>query len=191
MIEYLEIINKIKNVKLDAIKYFNEKVSMPLILSNLNSLIKYDNKNIFIEKENNIIQLTEIDRKAYLEIIYILKNLNAELYNKVDFKYIDFFEKFKLNNAEYIENIDFNQLSDETLKIITIMNLKFWCENDEIKKEFLENMNPKRELNISKKTEKVLETSISNETEIKDKELIKTNWWLKLLNKIRNIKGRK
>lgn len=187
MIEYLEIINKIKDVKLDSITYFNEKVSIPLVLSNLNSLIKYDNKNIFIEKENNKIQLTESDRRAYSEIIYILKNLNPELYNRVDFKYIDFFEKFKLNNKE---NIDFSQLSDQTLKIICILNLKFWCESDEIKKEFLEHMNPKKESDIYPKKEEIQDEITLNTNNIKNKELAKTTWWTKLLNKIRNIKGK-
>lgn len=187
MIEYLDIINKIKNIKLDAITYFNDKVSIPLVLANLDSLIKYDNKSIFIEKNNKKVELTEIDRKSYFEILYLLKNIESGLYSKIDFKYIDFFEKFKLSNTEYTDNISLDKLNDETLKILSILNIKFWCENDEIKKEFLENMNPKKDSSILIKKE--LEEDLKQEeNEVKNNKLVKTNWWIRLLNKIRKMK---
>lgn len=194
MIEYLEIINKIKDIKEDAITEFNEKVSIPLVVSNLNSVIKQEDKSIIIENSKNRIELDIETRKSFFEILCILKKINTELYKKIDFKYIDFFEKFKFNNSEFsfenekIEDIEFSVL---TLQILTMLNIKFWCETDDERKEFLENMKYKP---VIKDYEKKIETNIientNNSIELKEERLdiAKNSWWINFLNKFRKLK---
>ena len=82
MIEYIEIINRIKDIKEEAIISFNENVSIPLTISNLDSVIKQQDNKIIIENENNKIELNIEVRKAFFEVICILKKINSELLKK-------------------------------------------------------------------------------------------------------------
>ena len=72
MIKYIEIIEKIKDFKDDFINEFNEKISIPMILSNASSTFKEDNGNIIIVKDNIEIILDIETRMAFTEIIVIL-----------------------------------------------------------------------------------------------------------------------
>lgn len=194
MIEYLEIISKIKDIKEDAITEFNEKVSIPLVLSNLNSVIKQENKKIIIKNSQKIIELNIETRKAFFEILCILKKISSDLYKKIDFKYIDFFEKFKFNDYEFsIENEKFEKIefSSLTLQILAILNIKFWCENDDERKDFLENMKYKPIIKDydKKKDENVLEEKNNDRASKNEKmDISKNSWWINLLNKLRNIR---
>ncbi len=182
MIQYIQIINKIKNVKEEAIEDFNKYVSVPMILSNQTSLIKKDGENIKIEKNSHVYEIDIETRKAFSEIISILKNIEVELYNKIDYKYIDFFEKFKDVNYYLNYENDFNNLELKylTLEILTIFNLKFWCLDDD-RKVFLENLK-----SIQKK--ELVEEPIEEIQDDENLEIMKNNWWMNLLNKIRKIK---
>ena len=186
MIDYIEIVNKIKNVKEEAIEDFNKKVSIPLILSNLDSQVITNGDCIIIEKNDYKYELDIETRKAFAEMLAFLKKIDSNLYNKIEYKYIDFFEKFKdikytFSIEDKIENIEFKYL---TLEILTIFNLKFWCLEEE-RKGFLDNLK-KTDKNLKlKKAEK----DISNvENKIEQTQIVKQNWWNKLLNKLRKIK---
>lgn len=189
MIDYLEIVNKIKDVKEEAIEDFNKKVSIPLILSNQDCFIKTIDDKIIIERNENKFELTIEERQAFSEVIFLFKNIDKDLYNKIDYKFVDFFEKFKDMNytLEYdgkLENVSLKKL---TLEILTILNLKFWCVDDTDRKGFLENLKEKKvipeENEICVPEEKVL-----NEISDENLEIIKNTWWMNLLNKFREIK---
>lgn len=189
MIEYLEIVNKIKDVKEEAIENFNKSVSIPLILSNLDCFIKQEDDRIIIEKNNNKFELTLEERQAFSEVIFLFKNMDKDLYNKVDYKYVDFFEKFKdMNyNLEYNGKLEETNLKKLTLEILTIFNLKFWCLDDRDRKGFLDNL--KEKIVKVEESEEVIEESIlENEIEDENLDMIKNTWWMNLLNKLRDIK---
>ena len=190
MIEYLEIVNKIKDVKEDAILDFNEFVSIPMILSNSECFIKRNEDKIIIEKNGRNYELTLEQRQSFSEIICLLKKIDKDLYNKIDYKYVDFFEKFKdMNyNFEVDEKLEETNLKKLTLEILTIFNLKFWCIDDVDRKNFLENLKEK------KKQVSFVNDEIQSEhiTEIIEENygMIKNTWWLKILNKFRDIKNK-
>ena len=190
MIEYLEIVNKIKDVKEEAILDFNEFVSIPMILSNSECFIKRNEDKIIIEKNGRNYELTLEQRQAFSEIICLLKKIDKDLYNKIDYKYVDFFEKFKdMNyNFEVDEKLEETNLKKLTLEILTIFNLKFWCIDDVDRKNFLENLKEK------KKQVSFVNDEIQSEhiTEIIEENygMIKNTWWLKILNKFRDIKNK-
>ena len=193
MIEYLEIINIIKDVKEDAIEEFNQKVSLPMVVSNLDStIIKQENKNIIIENKNQKLEILYETRKSYYEVMIILKKINKELYQKIDFKYIDFFGKFKSVDYEFIienQKIEDCDFSFFTLQILTILNIKFWCENDDERKEFLENMKNKPIIkDFERKEEMKNKTVEKNDIQNEQMDLVKNNWWINLINKFRKLK---
>lgn len=193
MIEYLDIINIIKNVKEDAIENFNKNVSLPMVIADLDSsIIKQENKNIIIENKTKRIEISYETRKSYYEILAILKKINKDLYQKIDFKYIDFFGKFKATDIDLdLENIKLDEVefSFFTLQILTIINVKFWCNNDDERKEFLENMKNKPIIkDFEKKVEKECFKVEEKKTENERLEIVKNSWWLNLLNKFRRKK---
>lgn len=81
-------------------------------------------------------------RRAYSEIDEFLGLLNEEQRNKIPPKLREFFKEEK--DKEYFKNIDTNipikeqNLKEETLAIIALLNLKYWCTNDEEKKRLKE-----------------------------------------------------
>ena len=88
---------------------------------------------------NNI--LPENDRKAYTEVLYILNHMNKEYIEKVPSELLNFFEEIKDSN--YIVEIDNNiplyknNLQEYTFDILNIINLNFWCENEEQKRRVI------------------------------------------------------
>lgn len=86
----------------------------------------------------------EIDKEkqeTYKEIITILNNMEKEYQEKIPKKLIRFFEK---NSAkEYKFDIDLNipfkeqKLKSKTVTLLAILNLNYWCKNEEEKKELI------------------------------------------------------
>lgn len=88
---------------------------------------------------NNI--LPENDRKAYTEVLYILNHMNKEYIEKVPSELLNFFEEIKDSNyiVEINNNIPLykNNLQEYTFDILNIINLNFWCENEEQKRRVI------------------------------------------------------
>lgn len=82
-------------------------------------------------------------RQAYSEIDEFLSLLTEEQIKKIPLKLRDFFKKEK--DQEYKKGINPNipikdqSLKSETLAIIAMLNLQYWCE-DEQEKERLKNV---------------------------------------------------
>lgn len=77
-------------------------------------------------------------RQAYSEIDEFLGLLSEEQRNEIPKKLREFFKEEK--DTEYIKNIDRNipikeqNLKEETLAIIALLNLQYWCKDEGEKK---------------------------------------------------------
>lgn len=139
-------------------------------------------------------------RQAYSEVAEFLSLLSDNQRNEIPEKLREFFKREK--DKEYVKNINTSipikdqKLKEETLAIIALLNLQYWCKDEEEKKRLqaiyaqnekeyqkmlYEVYNPK---NIFKKKE---ETIIENNNEIKkDMQLVKYKEpiFKKIINKI-------
>lgn len=142
-------------------------------------------------------------RQAYSEIDEFLGLLNEEQRNEIPKKLRDFFKEEK--DQEYFKNIDKDipikdqNLKEETLAIIALLNLQYWCKDEEEKKRLqeiyaqnekeyqdilYEKYNPN---DIFKKKE---ETTIENNNKIKEKMQMveyKDPVFKRIINKILNF----
>ena len=138
---------------------------------------------------------------AYSEVYEILNLLDKDYKEKVPDKVRRFFEEERLK--EYKPEIDTDtplidqNLKRETIVLLAILNLNYWCETPEEKQEILDelsnNEKEKKELlekynqdNLfNKKQNKANEEPMQESTElIVYKE---TNFVIKLLNKIKQL----
>ena len=77
-------------------------------------------------------------RQAYSEIDEFLGLLSDEQRNEIPQKLREFFKEEK--DKEYVKNIDTSisikdqKLKEETLAIIALLNLQYWCKDEEEKK---------------------------------------------------------
>lgn len=80
-------------------------------------------------------------RNAYAEVDNFIECLDLYYKNKVPDDIRKYFKKEK--NKNYNKMIDINQpikdqnLMDETLAIIAMLNLKYWCDDEEEKKRLI------------------------------------------------------
>ena len=142
-------------------------------------------------------------RQAYSEIDEFLGLLSEEQRNEIPKKLRDFFKEEK--DQEYFKNIDKDisikdqNLKEETLSIIALLNLQYWCKDEEEKKRLqeiyaqnekeyqdilYEKYNPN---DIFKKKE---ETTIENNNKIKEKMQMveyKEPVFKRIINKILNF----
>lgn len=146
--------------------------------------------------ENNLL-------KAYSEVDKILSFMEIRYVEKVPKKMREMFKNEKLQ--DYEPNIDKNipleeqQLERKTLAILAMLNLNYWCENEEEKEELIRaysNNDKKRneELrekynpdNIFKNKNKEREVEQIAEEITAIAEYKKENFIKKLLNKIKRL----
>ena len=90
-------------------------------------------------------QMTMNKKKSYVEILEILKYMDEVYVDKIPKKLIEFFEEnkeknysFKYNNAVELEK---QNLNDNTLALLAMLNLNYWCESEEHKKELIAKYN--------------------------------------------------
>lgn len=81
-------------------------------------------------------------RQAYYEVDEFLRLLSEEQRNEIPKKLRDFFKEEK--DIEYIKNINKDipikdqNFKEETLAIIALLNLQYWCKDEEEKKRLQE-----------------------------------------------------
>ena len=142
-------------------------------------------------------------RQAYSEIDEFLGLLSEEQRNEIPKKLRDFFKEEK--DQEYFKNIDKDisikdqNLKEETLAIIALLNLQYWCKDEEEKKRlqeiYAQNEKEKQDMlyekynpnDIFKKKEG---TTIENNNEIKEKMQMveyKEPVFKRIINKILNF----
>ena len=140
---------------------------------------------------------------AYAEIIEILDNLEVQYKEKIPNKLIDF---FKDNSAKDYQNHIVNNISlseqklqKETLDILAMLTLNYWCNSEEEKTELMsmysdnelkyqeelrEKYNPD---NLFKNRTKIQE-NIGENTEEKQLVVIDDKpWYKKIFEKIKNM----
>lgn len=134
-------------------------------------------------------------RQAYSEVDEFLELISKENRNKIPKKLREFFKEEK--DINYIKGINPNvpiknqELKEETLGIIALLNLQYWCEDENEKRRLKE---------VYAKNEKIYQEHLQvqfNPNEIfKKKELIKESVAIveykesiikKLINKIKNM----
>lgn len=135
---------------------------------------------------------------AYAEVDAILDLLETETVEKIPLKVREFFKNEKDKN--YVPNINVEvslleqNLKRETMVLLTILNLNYWCDSEEEKQEILNSFANNQEMkqlaekelaekynpnNLFKKKDKVEDT-----TEVSMIEYKKPNFIQKLLTKI-------
>ena len=81
------------------------------------------------------------DMIAYAEVDAILNVLEDEYINKVPEKVRKFFADEKIKDYEPVIDIDIplteQNLKRETMVLLAILNLNYWCESENEKQEFL------------------------------------------------------
>lgn len=147
-------------------------------------------------------------RKAYSEIDEFLGLLSEEQINKIPKKLREFFREEKdqnykkgINPNEPIKNQD---LKEETLGIIALLNLQYWCEDEQekerLKKVYAQNEKIYQEAlqikfnpdNIFKNRQNI--SSDFNNTDTESTAMIEfkeKNFLQKIFDKIKNLFNRK
>ena len=110
-----------------------------------------------------------VAKEVCTEISTIIKYMPKEYQNKIPTNVMEFFEKNKTNNYKVNINpnniFDKSNIKEETLAIIAMLNIKYWCPNENLKKQLIKNM-MKMKNNISEKLEKHIIQIIYLKTEI-------------------------
>lgn len=134
-------------------------------------------------------------REAYAEVDNFIECLDSYDKNKVPESIRKYFKKEKSKN--YNKIIDVNKpikdqnLKDETLAIIAMLNLKYWCDDEEEKKRLMtiysENEKKyqnelKEKYDIEKIFEKRNNKKLENYQEKNVPEIKKESFWGKLKN---------
>lgn len=134
--------------------------------------------------------MNEDIRKAYKEIFVILQFVSNEFIEKLPKKFIEFIEREKDN--EYLPNIspdiplENQHLLSDTLNILAILKLNYWCKDKNEKQELLDilkenekqyqkELHEKYNINFNRKKEKKYQTENNSETAllpIKEKNFI-------------------
>ena len=137
---------------------------------------------------------TEI-KKAYSEVYEILKLVDKEYFDKIPKKFVEFLKREKDNN--YIPNINENipleeqKLLNDTINILAMIKLDYWCSSEEEKSELLKLLNENEKKHKEKINEKYNLENIFGRTtnrEIKDLvEVKEKKWYEKFWDMFRNI----
>lgn len=144
--------------------------------------------------ENNL-------RKAYSEIYEILNLMETEYTDKVPNKFKELIISEKDNSFK--PNIKINiplesqNLQKDTLTILAILYLNYWCESEQEKEELIKLFNEVDKQNAEKYNIDNIFKKRQNDTNIIDEDgdtsLIKykENFFLKLLNRLKRLFKRK
>ena len=83
--------------------------------------------------------ITLDDIRAYAEVDYIISHMNEKYREKVPERMLNFFQEYKDPNYEVKVNpyvpLQKQGLKRYTLEILALFHLKYWCEDEERKKE--------------------------------------------------------
>lgn len=139
-------------------------------------------------------------KEIYSELYQILTLLGEEYIEKLPHNLPKLLEEKR--NLEYIPQytgkIPFNQqqVRKETLAILALIHLNYWCEDDEEKQKLLQMLNKneqsfQEELREQYNPDEIFKdrkrTGILQEQENMALVLIKENWCKKIINKIKDI----
>lgn len=88
--------------------------------------------------------ITREDIRAYAEVDHIIHHMNERYLEMLPTKLVAFFEKMKDPEYEVYVNprkpLNAQNLQQYTLEIIALLHLKYWCEDEERRKELYNRM---------------------------------------------------
>lgn len=127
--------------------------------------------------------ITRDDIRAYAEVNYIINHMNEKYREKVPEKLKKFFSEYKDPTAEikidpYVP-LQNQGLKRYTLEIIALLHLKYWCENEERKKELYDIMLRNQEkleaqmrdrYSVEKLFDNASATVVTDESDLEEKE---------------------
>ena len=149
--------------------------------------------------------MTSNRMEAYVEVIEILKHMDKQYVEKVPLKLRDFFESNC--SKEYKFDVDLSiplneqKLKEKTLDILAMLNINFWCESEEHKKELIslysendrkyqEKLRGKYNLENIFQSKNTLEKITENEQEAALINVCSVPWYKKIFNKIKDFFSR-
>lgn len=106
-----------------------------------------------------------ISSVAYSEVFEIINQLEDDLVNKIPQKLIEFLDEERDKN--YSSKIDINiplneqKINRNTIVLLTILNLNYWCETKEEKQELLKILNENEE-KVKQKERQLKEGNFNN-----------------------------
>lgn len=106
-----------------------------------------------------------ISSVAYSEVFEIINQLEDDLVNKIPQKLIEFLDEERDKN--YSSKIDINiplneqKINRNTMVLLTILNLNYWCETKEEKQELLKILNENEE-KVKQKERQLKEGNFNN-----------------------------
>lgn len=86
-----------------------------------------------------MIEISKERKEAYVEVLEILKHMNKKYAEKVPKKLVEFFKDNSSADYEFILDVPIEEkkLKKETLNLLAMLNLNYWCEDEEHKKQLL------------------------------------------------------
>ena len=111
-------------------------------------------------------QMTMNKKNSYVEILEILKYMDKIYVDKIPKELIKFFEENKANNYSFkfdsTVELDKQNLNDNTLALLAMLNLNYWCKDEKERKEMLKiySENDKKieaEMKVNKELVKTIE----------------------------------
>jgi len=141
--------------------------------------------------------------ETYSEILAILNCMEKEYQEKIPQKLISFFERNSSKDYEFHIDADIplkeQKLKDKTVSLLAILNLNYWCETEEEKRELIkhysenekkyqeelrEKYNPDNIFKKHNQENKIEENNIKNESVLVE---YKEPIFRRFINKIKNI----
>lgn len=139
---------------------------------------------------------------AYAEVDAILDMLETEAVEKIPLKVREFFKKEKDKNyipkiSEDFSEIDNIELMRETICLLTILDINYWCETEEEKQLILNKLKDNDRINEEELREKYNPDNIFKNKNNTQEEVValveykKPNFIRKILDKIKSLFRRK
>ena len=134
---------------------------------------------------------------AYAEVDAILELLEDEYVNKIPAQVRDFFKKEK--NKKYVPNINVNidldkqVLKDETISILTLLQINYLCDSEDEKQEILNELYENDRLKEEELREKYNPDNIFKNKNNRQEEVVslveykEPNFIRKILDKIKKL----
>ena len=80
--------------------------------------------------------------EAFSEVLWYLKGINKQDYNKIPTKFIQYLnensDKTYKNEFDYTKKLKELKLRQETIALIDMIYLNYWCDTEDEKKDFLD-----------------------------------------------------
>lgn len=143
---------------------------------------------------------------SYVEILEILKHMDKVYVNKIPKKLIEFFEDNKSRDYQFKYNSDLELdkqiLNVNTLALLAMLNLNYWCENKEHRNELIDKYNKNEQKyqeelrekynpdDIFKNKSKNIETDIDTISASEKVQLVEykeEKWYQKIFSRILNL----